>query len=46
MSQNNNGKENSSVIDIDYGHQRMIHVGSTLIAYEGLKNYEDALINM
>lgn len=42
MSQNNNGKENSSVIDIDYGHQRMIHVGSTLIAYEGLKNYEDA----
>lgn len=40
--QNDNGKENSSVIDIDYGHQRMIHVGSTLIAYEGLKNYEDA----
>lgn len=36
------GKENSSVIDVDYGNQRMIHVGSTLIAYEGLKNYEDA----
>lgn len=36
------GKENSSVIDVDYGNQRMTHVGSTLIAYEGLKNYEDA----
>ncbi|WP_236695702.1 DUF5052 family protein [Lactobacillus ultunensis] len=40
--QNDNGKEKSSVIDVDYGKQRMIHVGSTLIAYEGLKNYEDA----
>lgn len=36
------GKENSSVIDVDYGNNRMTHVGSTLIAYEGLKNYEDA----
>lgn len=35
-------KENSSVIDVDYGNKRMTHVGSTLIAYEGLKNYEDA----
>lgn len=43
MSQKDDkGKENSSVIDVDYGHQRMTHVGSTLIAYEGLKNYEDA----
>lgn len=42
MSQkDSNGNEKSSVIDIDYGHNRMIHVGSTLIAYEGLKNYED-----
>lgn len=42
MSQkDNSGKENSSVIDVDYGNQRMTHVGSTLIAYEGLKNYED-----
>lgn len=37
-----NGNEKSSVIDIDYGGKRMIHVGSTMIAYEGLKNYEDA----
>lgn len=37
----NNGNENSSVIDVDYGNKRMTHVGSTLIAYEGLKNYED-----
>lgn len=36
------GKESSSVIDVDYGNKRMTHVGSTLIAYEGLKNYEDA----
>lgn len=35
------GKENSSVIDVDYGNKRMTHVGSTLIAYEGLKNYGD-----
>ncbi|WP_308555496.1 DUF5052 family protein [uncultured Lactobacillus sp.] len=42
MSQkDDNGKENSSVIDVDYGHNRMIHVGSTLIAYEGIKNYQD-----
>lgn len=36
-----NGNELSSVIDVDYGNHRMTHVGSTLIAYEGLKNYED-----
>lgn len=36
-----NGNEQSSVIDVDYGDKRMTHVGSTLIAYEGLKNYED-----
>lgn len=42
MSQkDSNGNEKSSVIDVDYGNNRMIHVGSTLIAYEGLKNYED-----
>ncbi|KRM32754.1 diaphanous-like protein [Lactobacillus intestinalis DSM 6629] len=40
--QDDKGKENSSVIDVDYGNNRMIHVGSTLIAYEGLKNYQDA----
>lgn len=37
-----NGNEKSSVIDIDYGNHRITHVGSTLIAYEGLKNYSDA----
>lgn len=43
MSQKDDkGKEDSSVIDVDYGHNRIIHVGSTLIAYEGLKNYQDA----
>lgn len=43
MSQkSSNGTEHSSVIDVDYGNNRMIHVGSTMIAYEGLKNYEDA----
>lgn len=36
-----NGNEKSSVIDIDYGKQRITHVGSTMIAYEGLKNYQD-----
>lgn len=36
-----NGNEQSSVIDVDYGNKRMTHVGSTLIAYEGMKNYED-----
>lgn len=36
-----NGNELSSVIDVDYGNHRMTHVGSTLIAYEGLKNYEN-----
>lgn len=36
-----NGDEKSSVIDVDYGKNRMTHVGSTLIAYEGLTNYED-----
>lgn len=42
MSQKDDkGNEGSSVIDVDYGHNRMIHVGSTLIAYEGLKNYQD-----
>lgn len=35
------GNEQSSVIDVDYGKNRMIHVGSTMIAYEGLKNYQD-----
>ena len=35
------GNEKSSVIDVDYGNKRMTHVGSTLIAYEGLTNYED-----
>ncbi len=35
------GNEKSSVIDVDYGKHRMTHVGSTLIAYEGLTNYED-----
>ena len=35
------GNEKSSVIDVDYGKNRMTHVGSTLIAYEGLTNYED-----
>ena len=33
--------EQSSVIDVDYGNKRMTHVRSTLIAYEGMKNYED-----
>lgn len=41
MSEKTDGKENSSVIDIDYGSNRTIHVGSTLIAYEGIKNYAD-----
>ncbi|MBI0151326.1 DUF5052 family protein, partial [Bifidobacterium sp. M0353] len=41
MSEKSDGKENSSVIDIDYGSNRTIHVGSTLIAYEGIKNYTD-----
>lgn len=36
-----NGNEQSSVIDVDYSNKRMTHVGSTLIAYEGMKNYED-----
>ena len=39
--EDDNGHELSSVIDVDYGNHRMTHVGSTLIAYEGLKNYED-----
>lgn len=34
-----NGNQQSSVIDVDYGNKRMIHVGATLIAYTGLKNY-------
>ena len=43
MSQKDSGgSEKSSVIDVDYGNNRMTHVGSTLIAYEGLKNYEDS----
>ena len=42
MSQKDDkGNEGSSVIDVDYGNNRMIHVGSTLIAYEGIKNYID-----
>ena len=36
-----NGNQQSSVIDVDYGKHRMVHVGSTLIAYEGMKNYQD-----
>lgn len=39
--EDDNGNELSSVIDVDYGRHRMVHVGSTLIAYEGLRNYED-----
>lgn len=35
------GNQKSSVIDVDYGGKRMTHVGSTLIAYEGMRNYED-----
>lgn len=42
MSQKDDkGHENSSVIDVDYGKNRMIHVGSTMIAYEGVRNYID-----
>lgn len=42
MSQKDDqGHENSSVIDVDYGNNRMIHVGSTMIAYEGVRNYID-----
>lgn len=35
------GNQKSSVIDIDYGDNRITHVGSTMIAYEGLVNYKD-----
>lgn len=38
---NSDGDEQSSVIDIDYGKNRSIHVGSTLLAWEGIKNYSD-----
>ena len=38
------GNEKSSVIDVDYGGKRMVHVGSTMIAYEGMKNYEDQFV--
>ena len=36
-----NGNEQSSVIDIDYGKHRTIHVGASMVASEGLKNYVD-----
>lgn len=36
------GNQLSSVIDVDFGVHRMVHVGSTLIAYEGLHNFEDS----
>lgn len=35
------GDEQSKVIDVEYGGHQMIHVGSSLIANEGLKNYQD-----
>ena len=38
---NSNGDEQSKVIDVEFGGQQMIHVGSSLIANEGLRNYED-----
>lgn len=36
-----NGNEQSSVIDVDYGRHRTIHVGASMIASQGLKNYVD-----
>lgn len=42
MSQNDdNGNELSDVIDVDYGKHRTIHVGASMIAAQGLKNYVD-----
>lgn len=38
---NSSGDEQSKVIDVEFGGQQMIHVGSSLIASEGLRNYED-----
>lgn len=38
---NSSGDEQSKVIDVEFGGQQMIHVGSSLIANEGLRNYED-----
>ncbi|MGZ1109966.1 DUF5052 family protein [Lactobacillus delbrueckii] len=39
--ENSSGDEQSKVIDVEFGGQQMIHVGSSLIANEGLHNYED-----
>lgn len=36
-----NQNEQSKVIDVEYGGHQMIHVGSSLIASEGLTNYQD-----
>lgn len=36
-----NFNELSKVIDVEYGGNQMIHVGSSLIANEGLTNYRD-----
>lgn len=42
MSQDDgNGNELSDVIDVDYGKHRTIHVGASMIAAQGLKNYVD-----
>lgn len=38
---NSSGDEQSKVIDVEFGGQQMIHVGSSLIANKGLRNYED-----
>lgn len=38
---NSSGDEQSKVIDVEFGGQQMIHVGSSLVANEGLRNYED-----
>lgn len=38
---NSSGDEQSKVIDVEFDGQQMIHVGSSLIANEGLRNYED-----
>ena len=42
---NSSGDEQSKVIDVEFGGQQMIHVGSSLIANEGLRNYEDTFFN-
>lgn len=36
-----NGNQQSDVIDVDYGKYRTIHVGASMIAAQGLKNYVD-----